>query len=222
MTARGAGAAAVLAAMIAVSACGRFTRAGGDAAPTTTPSFTTLPPLATTTTVAGRRPTETTAVSAHPADPCAGPSRSSVDDPSGYRLVLTVGTKRCYRQAEDFTLTFEIKNLTAKPLYYAPNQDGFFDIIPEGNPNAPSWNDRGCRTRGQAPPGPTGAFTLAPGETATRATAVYPSSKSEANREQCRTLDGNYAVFANLASCTDETCATVRPVRTDPVRIQVH
>jgi hypothetical protein len=205
---------------LAMSACGRFQRASDVEATTSTAAvYSSLPPLATTTTAA--RPGRTTSTARPSADPCAPPNRSSVDDPSGFRLVVDVGDKRCYGARDDFTITLQIQNTTNKRLYYEPNQEGFFDIIPENNANSGSWSDRSCRTRVQNTVRRSGALVLEPGETATRASALYPAPKSQSNREDCRFLEGTYAVLASLVWCADDTCQATSTAHSAPVRIRV-
>lgn len=211
-------AAAVLAAISLLAACGRFQRAS-DVEPTTTVAYTTLAPLATTTTAP--RPGRATPTAAPTADPCKASNRSAVDHASGFRLVLDVGSKVCYGAREDITITLQIQNPTNRPLYYEPNQEGFFDIIPENNAQSGSWSDKSCRTRVQNTTRRTGALVLAPGETATRASALYPAPQSQSNREDCRFLEGAYAVLATLNYCADDDCSSVASAQSDPVRIQV-
>jgi hypothetical protein len=208
----------VVVALLALAGCGRFQRAS-DVETTTTAVPTTLSPLETTTTAG--RPAKTTPTTRPPAKPCAAANRASVDHSSGFRLVVDVGDKVCYGARDEFTLTLQIQNPTDRPLYYDPNQEGFFDIIPENNAQSGSWSDRSCRTRVQETVRRTGALVLGPGETATRATALYPAPKSQSNREDCRFLEGTYAVIATLTYCQDSQCKTTGSAESPHVRIRV-
>jgi hypothetical protein len=194
-------------AVVMLAGCGRFQRADSGAATTTGPrTVQTLPPL---TTIAGTPTTapHTTATAARPTastarrDPCAPPNQSVTDDPSGFRLILTVAPKQCVRQGEDLTLQLEIQNISKQPLQYDSNQTHFFDILPEaGNGNSSAWSDQHCRgTTGFPVNG--GPLTLNPGEKAVRSSHVYPASKDRADREKCRTLGGHNLAYASLTWC---------------------
>jgi hypothetical protein len=167
---------ALVGAALAVSGCGRFQRASDVEATTSTAAvYATLAPLATTTTAS--RPGKTTPTARPSADPCAARNQASIDHDSGFRLILDVGDKVCFGAREDFTLTLRIHNTTSRTLFYEPNQEGFFDIIPENNANSGSWSDKSCRTRVQNTTRRGGALLLQPGETATRASAPRAATR---------------------------------------------
>jgi hypothetical protein len=208
---RGIGTAAACALLVLTTACGRF-QAADSQKTTTSAGYTgqTLPPLDTTSTArrAGTgqggagggtaAPTPTRA----PRDRCAPPNQSVRDDPSGFRLILTVAPMQCVSKAADVTLQLEIQNIGKSPLQYDSNQDHFFDIQPEGDTSRASWSDRSCHGV-EAHPVVGGPLTLQPGEREVRAKATYPgpTSSSKAEREQCRTLDGLYDAVAQFEWC---------------------
>ena len=185
-----------------LSGCGRFQTASSVSGPTTTTAGGTLPPLAVVTTGPGvyHQTTAERVTTATTRDPCAPPNQSVLDDPSGFRLILTVAPRQCARASDDLTLQLDIQNMSHTALQYDTNQSHFFDMIPFNNASAPSWSDESCRTRA---PSPTvgGPLTLAPGERVVRAQATYPAAKGGANREDCRNLKGAYDAMANLVWC---------------------
>jgi hypothetical protein len=191
-----------LVALVALVSCGRFVRSTSMNTTTTGDSTVrTLAPLATVAT------TGTVALSPPPAvrtattrDRCAPPNQSVRDDPSGFRLILTIAPKQCVSRAADLSLQLEIENISRQPLQYDTNQTHFFDIIPEGDASRPSWSDTQCRGHEAHPPA-GGPLTLAPGERVVRAQATYPGPKSEASRERCRVLEGSYVSQATFTWC---------------------
>jgi hypothetical protein len=185
-----------------LAGCGRFQTASSVSRTTSTAIVGTLAPLSTATTLAGvyHPTTAGHANTATTRDPCAPPNQSVLDDPSGFRLILTVAPRQCARAGDDLTLQLEIQNTSHVALQYDTTQAHFFDMIPFNNPSAPSWSDESCRTRDAFPPA-AGPLTLAPGQRVVRAQATYPAPKNVANREDCRNLKGAYDAIANLVWC---------------------
>jgi hypothetical protein len=204
MRVRGTAAICVLA-IVTAAGCGRF-QAASSVRTTTSLEYTgeTLPPLVTTT-IAGR-PGGPTAVAVAPTTTrpprtrCDPPNTSTIDDPSGFRLILTVAPRQCVKKTDDLTLQLEIQNISKTPLQYDANQDQFFDIIPEGDANRATWTDASCRSRESRPVASPGPLTLEPGERQVRAQATYPGSKNRSDREQCRVLDGLHQAYARLVA----------------------
>jgi hypothetical protein len=192
---------------LSLTACGRF-QAASSVHTSTSASYTgqTLPPLATTSTLVapGRRTNAPTPTTRAPRDRCDPPNYSTIDDPSGFRLILTIAPRQCLKHSDDFTLQLEIQNISKQPLQYDSNQSQFFDIYPEGDVSRPTWSDVSCRSREAHPP-VGGPITLDPGEREVRAQATYPGSPNRSDREQCRILGGLHDAVAHLITANGST-----------------
>ena len=198
---------AVIAACCLLVGCGRFTTASSEKATTSTAySNQTLPPLPTTSAppAAAGRTTTPRNVTPTTRDRCAPPNQSTIDDPSGFRLIFTVAPRQCVKRTDDFTLQLEIQNTTNHPLQYDSNQRQFFDIYPQGDTNRPTWTDAQCRAS-DIYPTQGGPIALNPGERVVRAQATYPGPKDQPNREQCRILGGQHEAFAHLVAADGTT-----------------
>lgn len=187
--------------------CSRFSTAGSDK-PTTSTGYSnqTLPPLATTTPppTFGASATAQRGVTPTTRDRCAPPNQSTIDDPSGFRLIFTIAPRQCVKQSDDFTLQLEIQNISKRPLQYDSNQRQFFAIFPQGDTNRPTWTDDQCRST-DVYPTQGGPITLAPGERVVRAQATYPGPKTDSNRERCRILGGQHVAVAQLVTADGKT-----------------
>lgn len=178
---------------------------------------TTVRPPTTTTPTQGSAP----GASGGPSDPAAvppstakGPANVSVrDDPSGFRLRLTVGDHVRFSTAAVIPLQLTYENRTTRVLVV--DTDPRLSFVIRDKAGTDRWRDSDCRTQG-ATGDDTPGYGLAPGEQAELA-ATYPYDErfgragGAFDASSCKLPAGQYDVFGVV-----EWCAADQPTDSGP------
>lgn len=189
-------------AVVALAACGRYTRRG-SAPPGTTPEHvsvgadldladittTTTPP--TTAAGGGPRPTADS-------KPAQSPNPVTVTA-DGFELTLAVDGGTVHKADQPFTMSLVVRNVSGSDRHYDPNQRTYF--VMQSGDGGGSWRDSDC-----APGKASGeqARVIGAGEAITF-TARYPGPADRLdNSDACRRPPRGYALLAGFVWCPPE------------------
>lgn len=139
----------------------------------------------------------------------AGPAnQTTLDHPTGLRLILTVSGRLRYSADSDLVFSLVVRNMGRAPVRYDSNQDLSFAMYADGH-SEPAWTDRTCdwKLRYGAPP-QTGPLQLEPGEEVSFV-EEYPVGPGGRNvdvgpdPDSCRVPPGRYRVVGFVDHCPD-------------------
>lgn len=150
-----------------------------------------------------------------PGRPAQGPRNVSVrNDPSGFRLTLTVADAIRFQTESAITLELRYENRSGRILVV--DSDPQVSFVIRDKSGADRWRDADCRAQGSTGPDDTPGYGLAPGETA-RTVGRYPfedrfpRQQETFDAQRCKLPAGSYDVFGAL-----EWCAADRPPESGP------
>jgi hypothetical protein len=122
------------------------------------------------------------------------------DDPIGLRLTVTVGDKICYQFGEEFTVAFDVTNISDHTIEYDTYQLTHFSVTPTAG--GKQWHDHACgkyeRRPDDARPN-TGPFALDPNEKVSFG-ADYPGDAETS--KLCGGQRGEQRVTGFITICT--------------------